>query len=144
MTGHVIAAALGTAAFALLFDVPDRFYFLCALIGGAGFWLYEWLRSLGLSSTEATFFATVVVMLLSRFSAVWRRCPVTVFLIAGIIPLVPGAGIYWTAYSLVVGETAAALESGFAAIRAAIAIVLGIVVVFELPNKLFHIRLRKG
>ena len=144
MIGHALAAAVGTVAFALLFDVPSRYFALCGAIGGAGFLVYLLGAAAGLSPAEATFFATVFIMLASRFSAVWRRCPVTVFLIAGIIPLVPGAGIYWTAYYLVVGETAAALESGFAAIRAAIAIVLGIVVVFELPNKLFHIRLRKG
>lgn len=138
MIVHFVAAALGTVAFALLFDVPVKYYPVCALIGGAGFFLAELLVSLGLSATESTFFATVLVMVTSRFAAVWMRCPVTVFLVSGIIPLVPGAGIYWTAYHLVMGETSSALESGFAAIRAAVAIVLGIVVIFELPNKFFH------
>ena len=69
-----------------------------------------------------------------------ERCPVTVFVIAGIIPLVPGAGIYWTAYYLVTGQLAQARESGFSAIKIAFAIVLGIVFVFELPQKLFRSR----
>ncbi len=141
---HFVAAALGTVAFALIFDVPAKYFPLCALIGGSGFFLSEYLATLDLSVTEATFFATALVMLTSRFAAVFMRCPVTVFLVAGIIPLVPGAGIYWTAYYLVMGDTSLALSNGFAAIRAAVAIVLGIVLVFELPNKLFLIAGRRG
>lgn len=143
MIVHFLAAAVGTVAFALIFDVPPRFYALCALIGGAGFWCVEALMALGLSATEATFFATALVTLSSRICAVWRRCPVTVFLISGIIPLVPGARVYWTAYYLVMGDTSEALTRGFAAIRVAVAIVLGIVLILEIPNKLFHKTLKR-
>jgi uncharacterized membrane protein YjjB (DUF3815 family) len=66
-----------------------------------------------------------------------------VFQIDGIFPLVPGAGIYWTSYYLVTGETGLALENGFAAVKAAVAIVLGIIAVFELPNSLFQTLCRK-
>lgn len=143
MTGQVIAASAGTVAFALLFGVPRKFYPYCGVCGGAGWWLYLLLSGTGgCTAVEATFFATVLTVLLSRFFAVRERCPVTVFLIAGIIPLVPGAGIYWTAYYLVTDRLSLALSHGFAAIKAAIAIVLGIVVVFELPQKLFRTRRR--
>ena len=64
----------------------------------------------------------------------------TVFLISGIFPLVPGAGIYWTAYYLVTGQMGQAVSSGFVAVKAAVAIVLGIVFVFEIPNSVFHLR----
>ena len=79
----------------------------------------------------------------SRVSAVWQRCPVTVFLISGIIPLVPGAGVYWTAYYLIMNNTSEALTRGFTAIRVAVAIVLGIVLMLEIPNRLF-VRKQKG
>lgn len=143
MLVHFLAAAVGTVAFALIFDVPPRYYALCAIIGGAGFWVVDALGALGLSVTESTLFAAALVTLSSRFCAVWRRCPVTVFLISGIIPLVPGAGIYWTAYYLVMGDTSAAFTRGFAAVRAAVAIVLGIVLILEIPNRFFHMTLRR-
>ncbi len=135
---HFIAAAVGTVAFALIFDVPPKYYALCAVIGGGGFLLIDVLMGLGLSQTEATFIGTMFVALASRVSAVWRKCPVTVFLIAGIIPLVPGGRVYWTAYYLVMRDMSQAFENGFLAIRVAIAIVLGIVLVLEIPNRLFH------
>ncbi len=134
---HFLAAAAGTVAFALIFDVPRGYYPLCALIGGVGFFLVELLMELGLSQTEATFIAAMIVTLSSRVCAVWRRCPVTVFLISGIIPLVPGAGVYWTAYYLIMNDTDQALTRGFTAVRVAVAIVLGIVLMLEIPNRVF-------
>ena len=72
-----------------------------------------------------------------RFFAVRERCPVTIFLICGILPLVPGAGIYWTCYYLVTGQLDEASTRGFSALKAAVAIVLGIVFVFEIPQRFF-------
>ena len=37
---QVLAAALGTVAFALLFGVPRKYYLYCGFIGGAGWLLY--------------------------------------------------------------------------------------------------------
>ena len=146
MIVRTVLAFVGTIAFALLFGVPRKYFVSCGIIGGAGWLLYEALMAyVGATATEATFFATVLVILLSRMRAVRERCPVTVFLISGIFPLVPGAGIYWTSYYLVTGEMGQAVSSGFVAVKAAIAIVLGIVFVFEIPNKAFHLlRKRKG
>ena len=131
-----LAAAGGTVAFALLFGVPGRFYPCCGMIGGAGWLLYSLLDG-RFSAAAATFFAAVLVMLLSRFFAVREKCPVTVFLISGIIPLVPGAGIYWAAYYMVTDQLAEAADAGFAAVKAVAAIVLGIVCIFELPRGFF-------
>ena len=137
---RTVLAFVGTIAFALLFGVPRKYFFSCGLIGGAGWLLYEALMAYaGATATEATFFATVLVILLSRMRAVRERCPVTVFLISGIFPLVPGAGIYWTSYYLVTAQMRLAMSSGFDAMKAAIAIVLGIVLVFEIPNGFFRV-----
>lgn len=138
---QVFAASVGTVGFSLLFGVPFRYYPYGALIGGTGWFIY--LIALPKSSPAiATFAATVVVILMSRWFAVRKRCPVTIFLIAGIIPLVPGAGIYWTAYYIVSGHLSTASHTGFEAFKVAVAIVLGIVFVFELPQKLFRIGLK--
>ena len=136
MIAQVLAAAVGTVAFALLFGVPRKYYFYCGLVGGAGWLIYVLLtRRLSATETEAIFFATLGVILLCRVFAVREECPVTVFMIAGIFPLVPGTRIYWTAYYAVTDQLALAQQNGFAALKDALAIVLGIVVIFELPGK---------
>lgn len=134
---ETMAAVVGTVAFSLLFGVPTKYYPYCGLIGGAGWLVYAGLVN-GLSEPGAALFATMVVILLSRLCAVRKRCPVTIFLISGIFPLVPGAGVYWTAYYIVMDELTLAAQRGFLALKVAAAIVLGIVFVFELPQGLFQ------
>lgn len=112
---------------------------LCKLWSGRWLWLdllqvtAGWLRAL-----RFHLFATVLVVFLSRLSAVRRHCPVTIFLVAGIFPLVPGAGIYWTAYYVVTDQLAKASDRGFQTLKIAVAIVLGILFVFEFPQKWFR------
>ena len=74
---------------------------------------------------------------MSRLFAVMERCPATLFMIPGIFPLVPGAGIYWTAYYIVTDQMELASRTGFSAVKAAVAIVLGIIFVFEIPQSFF-------
>lgn len=141
MTAQICAAMVGTVAFSLLFGVPRQYYPWCGLIGGAGWAVYA-LASEGLGAAGASFTATVVVIFMSRAAAVYNRCPVTIFLISGIFPLVPGAGIYWTVYYLVTEQLGLAVHTGYGAVKAAVAIVLGIVAVFELPQEAFRWALR--
>ena len=142
MIPQVCAAMMGTIAFSLLFGVPRKYYIWCGLIGGAGWAVYV-LASGYVSGAGAACAATVVVIFLSRAAAVVNRCPVTIFLISGIFPLVPGAGIYWTVYYLVTEQLGLAVYTGYEAVKAAVAIVLGIVFVFELPQGIFKVFSKK-
>ena len=92
---QILAAGIGTVAFGALFGVPSKYYPYCGLIGASGWAVYVflWMRTGFWSEAVVVFLATVLVILMSRFFAVRERCPVTIFLICGILPLVPGAGI---------------------------------------------------
>ena len=57
------------------------------------------------------------------------KCPVTVFLIPGIYPSVPGAGIYRTVYYIILGENALAGSYFLDTLTTAGMIALGIYIV---------------
>lgn len=140
MVIELISAAVGTVAFSLLFGVPKKYYLYCGGIGAAGWLVYKlMLEKAGLSIAVSVFAATLVIVLLSRYAAVFEKCPATVFLITGIFPVVPGAQIYWATYYLVTDQIHAAFDSGFLALKIMISIVLGIVLVFEIPYYFFKI-----
>ena len=131
-------SAVGTIAFSLLFSVQKRYYVHCGLIGGIGWGTYLiLLEYVGCSQTTATFFATLLIMFLSRLFAVQKQCPATVF-IPGILPLIPGIHIYQTVYHLVNNQMQESLNQGFVAIKLVGAIILGIALIFELPNRVFR------
>ena len=135
---ELISAAIGTFAFSLLFGVPKAYYLPCGAIGAAGWLMYRLMLLANIGTTFAVFFATVVIVLLSRFTAVRKKCPSTIFMITGIFPLVPGAEFYWAAYYLVTNQIQDFQTSGMGALKIMIAIVLGIIFVFELPHKFFR------
>lgn len=131
-------AVAGTVALSVLVGVPRCYYPYCGLVGGVGWLVYLLAQDPGGQGEGiAALLATMVVLFLSRFLAIWKRCPVTVFLISGIFPLVPGAGIYWTAYYIVMNQPQLAAQTGYQAVKISAAIVLGIIFVLELPQKLF-------
>lgn len=130
------AAFIGTWAFAVLFGVPRKYYLDCGLCGMLGWLLYLLLiNNTSLSPTIIAFFATVLVAVTALIQSIIRKCPVTVFLISGIFPLVPGAGIFWTSYNIVSDNLYAAIQTGLVAIKATIAIAAGILFVMEINSK---------
>ncbi|MBR1514366.1 MAG: threonine/serine exporter family protein [Bacteroidales bacterium] len=133
---QLIAAFLGTAGFAALFGVPGKFYFDCGFCGMMGWLLYLVLsRYTAFSPAEVIFCATAFVTLIALLQSIGRKCPITVFLICGIFPLVPGAGIFWTSYHIVSNQLSDALQTGFIALKATVAIAFGILAVMELNGK---------
>ena len=87
--------------------------------------------------------STILICIMSRKTAVWDKCPSTVYLLCGIFPLVPGAGLFWFTYYLVSGQLKLSANTGLTAVSAAIAIVLGIILAMELPQRLFSPKRRR-
>jgi len=140
---QIIVAALATISFSVLFSAPKSEYLYCGLTGSIGWFFYMIMCSQIDSNAFATFVAAGVITLVSRIFAVNRRVPVTIFLIAGIFPLVPGTGIYYTAYNLFHNKFDLAAEYGMEAASIAIAIAFGIMMVFLIPQKIFLFRKNK-
>ena len=141
---QALAAFVGTAAFAILFGVPRKSYVATGIVGAVGWLLYLVLvRYAALTPAVSTVLATVLVGIMSRIFAVWAKCPAAIFLLCGIFPLVPGAGVFWSTYYLVSDQTELSGSTGFTAAKIAIAIVLGIILAMELPQRIFSGRKRR-
>lgn len=139
---QALAAFLGTVAFACLYGVDRDQYLLTGLVGIVGWMVYLLvMRQGGQSSAISAAAACLVVGVVSRFLAVWTRCPAQVYLLCGLFTLVPGGGIFWCTYYLTSGRMDLAAQSGFAALKVAVAIVLGIILAMEIPQHIFSKRI---
>lgn len=142
---QTLAAFIGTFAFAILFGVPRQQYATCGIIGAIGWAAFLIMTRAGIAGTMVSIaFSTVLICLMSRMVAVWDKCPSTVYLLCGIFPLVPGAGIFWFTYYLVAEKFRLSMTTGFNAGMAAIAIVLGIILAMEFPQRWFSKLRRKS
>ena len=133
---HVICPFMGTIGYAVLYNIPARFYISCGMTGMLG-WLMYCLVLPFSSPAIASFFGALVVALIGRFLTVRLKCPITIFLISAIFPLVPGAGIYNTVYYLVANEFSLAAYYGMNALKIAFAIVMGMAFILPIPRDVF-------
>lgn len=140
---NVVCPFIGTAAYVVLFNVPQKYYLSCGLTGIVSWLVYQAVSGMA-SAAFASFAAVLAAVFLSRMLTVRMKCPITIFLLAAILPLVPGAGIYYTAYYLVTNQFALAAERGSEAVKAAFSIVAGIAFVVSIPREVFQIHYWRG
>lgn len=98
MVIKIIGAILTVICFAVSMEIPRRFLWYSGAVGGIGWSIYLILNKMSAGVIMATFISAMVITVLSQIGARILKAPVTVFLIAGILPLVPGAGMYRTVY----------------------------------------------
>ena len=91
-------AAVATVTFAILFAAPKKELVFCGVSGGLAWLVYFILYRQSGNVVLGSLVATFVLTILSRILAVARCNPATIYLVSGIFPLVPGAGIYYTAW----------------------------------------------
>lgn len=131
---HFVVAVIATISFGITFQMPRRHYLACGLTGAVGWMVYIFCVELfALSPAIATLVATLPLTGCARFFAIRHKAPVTIFLLPGIFPLVPGAGIYYTAYYFLQGEQELFASKGGETFKVALALALGIALVCSLP-----------
>lgn len=134
---QLMAAFVGTVSFAVLFGTPGRYLMPCGAVGLLGWAVYLAVCGLHGTPAVAVFVASTVLTICSRYLARFYKATTTLFLTSGIFTLVPGAGIYYTAYYTIIGDTRTALSYGLTIFRTAVAIGLGIGVAYCLSPRLF-------
>jgi len=118
-------AALTSTGFAMVFELRRWQHILAASFAGAAGWLVYLLTEDTMGVVGRNFLATVAVALLAEIFARVFKSPATVFLITGIIPLVPGGGLYYTMDALIDGNMTLFAQRGIEAAAIAGAIAAG-------------------
>lgn len=89
-----------TCGFCILFKVPTKQFPACILVGALSWTSYQILLYCEASAILACFIAACLVGLLSDICSRMFKEAATIFIIPGILCLVPGAGMYRTMLSL--------------------------------------------
>ena len=101
-----------TAGFSIFFNAPKKSLIPCGIVGGIGWCAYILMsKSSYFSNVFSMVIASAVISLLSEILARKLKYPSINFIIPGILPLVPGLGLYNTMYSLVQKDYALAVST---------------------------------
>lgn len=122
-----MVATIATIAFSIMLNSPKKYLLVQGIIGAIGWCSYMVLqKDLGMSSFYANFIATLLLSLASEISARIFKQPTTIFVIPGIIPLVPGLGMYQGMERIIQNYYNAGMTVLMTAITDAGAIALGV------------------
>ena len=124
-----ISAFFATAAFSVIFFLPKKYIIYAGLTGSFGWFIYLISMKLMEDKVLSTLMATLFIALIAHILARVLKTPVTMFLIPGIIPLVPGAGMYQIVRSIVENNVNETASYFFQTLQVAGAIALGIFII---------------
>lgn len=116
---------LGTLGFCLLFHFPKRAILPAALLGAFTYLLCFILTKLGLSSTLSNLLAAATGSIFAHMASRKMKIIATAFIIASMIPLVPGLGLYECMAMLATGDTDTALQLGISTMKIVLMLALG-------------------
>lgn len=125
----VTAAAIGTVGFALMLRLRHDRLPIIAISTAACYSIYLLALHFNLADFIANFIAALFAAAASEFLATHIKAPVTVFLIPTILPLVPGAHLYYTIEAFFQSDFSKAIFHFAATGRTIGAILLGIITV---------------
>lgn len=97
------AASSGMAIFSIyfVFEIQTKYSLTCGFNAFFAWAVYLLADYLGASGVWASFFSTLAADVFAYFCARIQKAPVILFLVAGILPMVPGIGIYSAVYAMI-------------------------------------------
>jgi len=131
MIQQIFFGFLATAGFAFLFNVPLDAIVVSGLSGAVGWAGYLLVMKIYPSTIAATFIASLFIGIMGEIFAQKKKYPTTIFVIPGIIPLVPGAYSYKTVLAIIQGNNKQAFDLGLQTIGIALAIAAGLMFVIS-------------
>lgn len=119
-------AFLACVGFSIVFDIKKpHFVAISSLIGAVGWAVFLLLESVG-SEVFRYLLATITISIFSEIFARILKAPATIFLLIGIIPLVPGSGLYYAMNYLINGNYTMFAQKGIQTAAYAGAIAIGV------------------
>ncbi len=140
---HFLYAFICTIGFAILFNTPKASLLKAGFTGALGWTVYKLTSYYSPSIVFSSFLGAFIVALSGEIFAIIDRKPMTVYVIPGIVPLVPGYSLYYTMLSILESDNATALERGSEAFMVAIAIAAALTIILSL-NAYRKRRLARG
>ena len=131
----VIQCVFGTVAclgFVLVFNIHGYGNLLCALGGCLTWAVFCIVQALGGGELLCYFASTVIAAIFAEVMARIRKYPAISYLIISLLPLIPGAGVYYAAQQAVRGNTEGFVSYGTHTLAIAGCMAVGILLVVSL------------
>lgn len=131
-----IFAVIAALGFGIIFNIKGKKLLFAAIGGGLGWFVYSLCLHLGGKTVTALFLSSISFSIYSEIFARILKTPVTTLVVCCLIPLVPGAGMYYTMYEAITGNISGSLEVGINTIANAGTLALGVIFVSSITRQI--------
>lgn len=130
-----ICGAGASATLSFCSNISKKDIFWGGIIGGLGWFVYSLLIPQGgTAGIKSYFCGAFTVALLSELLAYFKKNPATIYLIPGLLPLVPGSGMFQTMQAAVQGNLDQTLHLALKTLNAAGAIALAVAIITSIAK----------
>lgn len=127
MALELALALVASMAFGRLFNVPPKGLLVGGLAGMCSWWGLRLVMQAGLGIIPATLVGALAVGLVGEWAARLLRAPASIFIVPGIVPLVPGAVAYAAMLAFLKGDITVGMAKTLESLFSAGAIAAGLI-----------------
>lgn len=131
---------IASLGFGIIFNIRGKKPLFAALGGGLSWLCYLFFSRFNISDVLAFFLSSVIFSIYSEICARILKTPVTTIVVCALIPLVPGAGMYYTMYETITGNISGAIELGLTTIANAGSLALGVIFVSTITKQITNLK----
>lgn len=140
MIEQILIAFVASLGFGIIFNIRGRNLIFAALGGSLSWFCYLFLTQNGIRDIISLFISSILFSIYSEICARYLKTPVTTLIICALIPLVPGAGMYYTMYETILGNISTAVTFGLNTIASAGALALGVIFVSTITKQVTNLK----
>ena len=140
---QTIASFVSALGFGIIFNIKGKKLIFAAIGGGISWFVYGLGLYLNFSDIFSLFISSICFSTYSEIFARILKTPVTTLVICCLIPLVPGAGMYYTMYEAITGTVTGSLEIGLKTLSSSGTLVIGMIFVSTITRLINRLKMRK-
>lgn len=139
---QLLASFTGSLGFAYLFKLKGKNAWWAGLAGGFAWFVYLFLEALGVKYGMCMMFAGIALGAYAEVMAIKTKMPKTAYISVGIIPLIPGAALYYTLFNFIQGNYGVCSQYALTAVITAVTIAGGLLISMSFGEG--YRRMKKG
>ena len=140
---QILSGTVGAFGFSILFNIRGR-RLPFAVLGGFLSWsLYVLFVHLGLGEVMNYFAVSALISAYAEVMARVIKCPTTTFIMSSLVPLIPGASLYYTMRYAFEGVSQNFLNKAVYTLELSSALALGVIVASAASKIFFKLQTNK-
>lgn len=144
MVIEALISFIACLGFGIIFNIKGKKLIFAALGGGLSWFFYLFFSSFNISEAFSFFLSAIIFSTYSEICARFLKTPVTTIIICSLFPLVPGSGMYYTMYAVIIGNISESIELGLNTLANAGSLALGVIFVSTITKQITNIKYLKS